>query len=162
MVNIFTPEHQQWTPYLWFRSLGAVLAQLYIITLISFPWVSGQRGSCTGKLRDVSLVSLSYGSVLIRSTLQSKKLHAGARVSFLVACCLIFRDSLNLLKLKLFWTTTDTFLSCQAATAVIMVVNACLVQKTKIPGSCGLALPEFCGRSHGGSLYAFCTRQWYF
>lgn len=42
MVNIFTTEHQQWTPYHWFRSLCTVLAQLYIITLISFPWVSGQ------------------------------------------------------------------------------------------------------------------------
>lgn len=113
MVNIFTPEHQQWTPYLWFRSLGAVLAQLYIITLISFSWVSGQWGSCTGKLRDISLVSLSYGSVLTCSTFQSKKLHAGAGVSFLVACCLIFRDSLHLLKLKLFHMMTVSSLAAR-------------------------------------------------
>lgn len=114
MVNIFTPEHQQWTPYLWFRSLGAVLAQLYIITLISLPWVSGQWGSRTGKLRDISLVSLSYGSVLMCSTLQSKKLHAGAGVSsFLIVCCLIFRDKLNLLKLKLFWMMTISSLAAR-------------------------------------------------
>lgn len=70
-----------------------MLAQLYIITLISFPWVSGQLGETfPDVLSEVSLALQGYCSVLTCASLWNKKLHAGAGVSFSLACSLVFRN----------------------------------------------------------------------
>lgn len=146
MVNIFTTEHQQWTPYHWFRSLSTVLAQLYIITLISFPCVSGQ-------LRETfltcSVKSPWYCGAIAQFSCVSLW---GARSSTLElvwafhwhVCWFseMYFHQMYKAKIKILLCEDNICLSCQAA---LVHLNASLIQKIINLWELWLALLGFCG-----------------